>query len=234
MERTGGVRGFVAWLERRRWVDTPRKAEWLAWGTGIVVFIESNLTLLVAGSVSRPLFDRFRISRERLAYLIDATSAPVCILIPLNAWGAFNLGLLGSTALEDPLGTFILAIPLNFYAILAVALAAASIAFRWNFGPMAKAEARTVAGSCSGPMPRPWWTPRCSAAPLAIPARQPGVHAGAHRRDGGCRAHWAVPHRRRRPHRRLRLDLGAVGGAGRPGQRLAAWPCSASGDGWTS
>jgi tetracycline resistance efflux pump len=159
MEHTGGVRGFVAWLERRQWVDTPRKAEWLAWGTGIVVFIESNLTLLVAGSVSRPLFDRLRISRERLAYLIDATSAPVCILIPLNAWGAFNLGLLGNTAVEDPLGTFILAIPLNFYAIIAVALAAFTIAFRWNPGPMAKAEARTRGGQLLWPHAAPMVDP---------------------------------------------------------------------------
>jgi tetracycline resistance efflux pump len=159
MERTGGVQGFVAWLERRRWVDTPRKAEWLAWGTGIVVFIESNLTLLVAGAVSRPLFDRLRISRERLAYLIDATSAPICILIPLNAWGAFNLALLGGTGLEDPLTTFVKAIPLNFYAIAAVGLAAVSIALRWNPGPMARAEARTREGRMLWPHATPMVDP---------------------------------------------------------------------------
>ncbi|MFU8814657.1 MAG: Na+/H+ antiporter NhaC family protein [Pseudomonadales bacterium] len=160
MERTGGVSGFVRWLERRRWVDAPAKAEWLAWLTGIVVFIESNLTLLVAGSVSRPLFDRFRISRERLAYLIDSTSAPICILIPLNAWGAFNLGLLGGTGLEDPLGTFVKAIPLNLYAIFAVLLAAATIALRWNIGPMKQAEERTRGGRVLWP----------HAAPLVDPS----------------------------------------------------------------
>ncbi|MEQ9004767.1 MAG: Na+/H+ antiporter NhaC family protein, partial [Pseudomonadales bacterium] len=173
MERSGGVRGFVAWLERRRWVNTPRRAEWLAWGTGIVIFIESNLTLLVAGAVSRPLFDRLRISRERLAYLIDATSAPVCILIPLNAWGAFNLGLLGSTDLEDPLATFVRAIPLNFYAILAVALAAAAIAWRWNPGPMARAEARTRAGQVLWPHAAPMVDPALlgdADGPTASPA----------------------------------------------------------------
>lgn len=159
MERTGGVRGFVQWLERRRWVTTPRRAEWLAWGTGIVIFIESNLTLLVAGAVSRPLFDRFRISRERLAYIIDSTSAPVCILIPLNAWGAFNLGLLGSTPLDNPLSTFVMAIPMNFYAILAIALAAASIAWGWNIGPMARAEARTRGGKVLWPNAAPMMDP---------------------------------------------------------------------------
>ncbi len=159
IERTGGVRGFVAWLERRAWVTSARRAEWLAWLTGIVVFIESNLTLLVAGAVSRPLFDRLRISRERLAYLIDSTSAPVCILIPLNAWGAFNLGLLSSTELSDPLGVFIGAIPLNFYSILAVVLAALSIAFGWNFGPMAKAQARTRQGRLLWPGAAPMMDP---------------------------------------------------------------------------
>ncbi len=159
METSGGVRGFVRWLEQRRWVDSGRKAEWLAWGTGIIIFIESNLTLLVAGAVSRPLFDRFRISRERLAYLIDATSAPICILIPLNAWGAFNLGLLGGTELEDPLGTFIAAIPLTFYALITVILAGCTIALGWNIGPMAKAEARTRGGQLLWP----------GAAPLVNP-----------------------------------------------------------------
>lgn len=159
MERTGGVRGFVAWLERRQWVTTPRRAEWLAWATGIVIFIESNLTLLVAGAVSRPLFDRFRISRERLAYLIDSTSAPVCILIPLNAWGAFNLGLLSGTPLDNPLSTFVLAVPMNLYAIFAVLLAAGAITFRWNFGAMARAEARTRDGQVLWPNAAPMMDP---------------------------------------------------------------------------
>ncbi|MEQ8857735.1 MAG: Na+/H+ antiporter NhaC family protein [Pseudomonadales bacterium] len=159
IERTGGVRGFVGWLERRAWVTSPRRAEWLAWLTGIVIFIESNLTLLVAGAVSRPLFDRLRISRERLAYIIDSTSAPVCILIPLNAWGAFNLGLLSGTGLSDPLNTFVRAIPLNFYSILAVALAAAVIAGGWNFGAMARAEARTREGRLLWPDAAPMMDP---------------------------------------------------------------------------
>ena len=159
IEYAGGVRGFVRSLVRRRWVDNGVKAQWLAWGTGIVVFIESNLTLLVAGSVSRPLFDRFRVSRERLAYLIDSTSAPICILIPLNAWGAFNLGLLDGTGVADPIGTFIAAIPLNLYAIAAVALAALSIRFDLSFGPMAKADVRTRGGQLLWPGATPMVDP---------------------------------------------------------------------------
>ena len=91
IEYSGGVRGFVHFLETRRWVHNMLRAQVLAWGTGLVIFVESNITLLVAGSVSRPLFDRYRISREKLAYLIDATSAPVCVMIPLRALSTPNL-----------------------------------------------------------------------------------------------------------------------------------------------
>ena len=76
MEAFRGVDGFVQMLERRRLVSGPRGARLLAWMVGIVVFIESNITLLVTGAVCRPLFDRYRESREKLAYLADSTSAP--------------------------------------------------------------------------------------------------------------------------------------------------------------
>jgi len=102
VESSGGVRGFVAYLEARQWVNSPRKAQFLAWLLGVIIFIESNITVLVAGSVARPLFDRFKSSREKLAYLIDSTSAPICILIPLNAWGAYNLGILAGLGVENP------------------------------------------------------------------------------------------------------------------------------------
>lgn len=178
MEHTGGVRGFVAWLIGRRWVDGPKRAQWLAWLIGIVVFIESNLTLLVAGAVSRPLFDRFKLSRERLAYLIDATSAPICILIPLNAWGAFNLGLLGGTEVTDPIATFIAAIPMNLYAITAVLLAAASIHFDLLPGPMRAAEERTRGGE------KLW--------PGATPMVDPAVMAGEDEEGDPSRARFMV------------------------------------------
>ena len=68
VEANGGMRGFVRWVEDRQWVTDGRRAQVLAWFLGLVIFIESNLTILVAGSVCRPLFDRFKVSREKLAY----------------------------------------------------------------------------------------------------------------------------------------------------------------------
>ena len=151
IEHTGGVRGFIHFLESRRWVHNGLRAQVLAWATGLVVFIESNITLLVAGSVSRPLFDRYKISREKLAYIIDATSAPVCVMIPLNAWGAVIIGLIASSGVENPLEAFIQAIPYNFYAITAIILSAIVIWKNINLGPMKKAEERTQGGDILWP-----------------------------------------------------------------------------------
>jgi len=142
LEASGGVRGFVQFLEHRRWVTSPRRAQFLAWVIGVVIFIESNITVLVAGAVSRPLFDRYRVSREKLAYLIDSTSAAICILIPLNAWGAYNLGILDSLGVEDPLSVFVGSIPYNFYALAAVGVALATILWPLDIGSMRRAEQR--------------------------------------------------------------------------------------------
>jgi tetracycline resistance efflux pump len=142
VEASGGVRGFVAWVEHRRFVTNGRRAQLLAFMVGVVIFIESNITVLVAGAIGRPLFDRFRVSRERLAYIIDSTSAPICILIPLNAWGAYVLGLLNESGVENPLGAFVASIPLNFYALAAVLLTLGSILFNIELGPMKRADRR--------------------------------------------------------------------------------------------
>ena len=151
IEHSGGVRGFVHFLETRRWVHNGLRAQILAWATGLFIFIESNITLLVAGSVARPLFDRYHVSREKLAYLIDATSAPVCVMIPLNAWGAVIVGLIASTGVENPLETFIQSIPYNFYAIVAIILSAVVIWKNLDIGPMKKAEERTRNGEVLWP-----------------------------------------------------------------------------------
>jgi len=155
VEASGGVKGFVRYLETRRWVDSSRKAQLLAWTVGVVIFIESNITVLVAGSVARPLFDRFKVSREKLAYLIDSTSAPICILIPLNAWGAYNLGILSSLGIEEPLKVFLTSILFNFYAMVAVALALTTVLWGLDLGPMKKAEARTRSGQVLWPDSQP-------------------------------------------------------------------------------
>ena len=150
LERGGGVAGFLAWAGRWRWSRTRRGAQLLAACLGLGVFVESTITCLIVGAVARPVFDRLRIAREKLAYICDATSAPVCMLIPINSWGAVILGLLATQAslgtLDDrgPLAVFLAAIPLNFYAILSVLLVFVVAATGWDAGPMRRAERRAA------------------------------------------------------------------------------------------
>ena len=146
IETSGGVRGFVQWVERRRLVTGPRGARVLAFAVGVVIFIESNITILVSGAVARPLFDRYRVSREKLAYLIDSTSAPVCILIPFNAWGAYLLALLAGVGVPDPVNVLAGSIPLNFYALAALLLAGVVAVTGLSLGPMKRADERTATG----------------------------------------------------------------------------------------
>ncbi|MEN8375440.1 MAG: Na+/H+ antiporter NhaC family protein [Gemmatimonadota bacterium] len=146
VESAGGVRGFVNEIERRSLVTNARRAQLLPYILGILIFIESNITVLVAGAIGRPLFDRFRVSREKLAYIIDSTSAAVCIMIPLNAWGAYVLGLLGGLGVANPLVTFGRSMPYNFYAIGAIVLTGIVVSTGWNIGPMRRAEERSREG----------------------------------------------------------------------------------------
>jgi Na+/H+ antiporter NhaC len=151
VEASGGVEGFVHWLERRRLVNSARGSGVLAWLIGLTIFIESNITLLVTGAVCRPLFDRHKAAREKLAYIADSTSAPICILIPFNAWGALVLGILGGLAVDEPLQVFVRSIPLNLYAIAAVTLAGFTAWSGLSVGPMKKAEARAAEGVVLSP-----------------------------------------------------------------------------------
>ena len=148
LQSSGGVEGFVRHVSRWSWSRSRRGAQLMAWVIGLGVFIESNITCLVVGTVARPLFDRLRISRERLAYICDSTSAPVCMLLPINGWGAVVLGLLATQAEagllgdQSPLGVFLRAVPLNAYAWLSVLLVLVTILTGRDIGPLRAAERR--------------------------------------------------------------------------------------------
>ena len=141
-QRSGGVSGFINWVTERGYVQTRRGAQLLASLLGLGIFVESTITCLISGAISRPLFDRFKISREKLAYICDSTSAPVCILLPMNGWGAFILGILVAQNVEQPLPTLLRAVPLNFYAILAVIYVLYISITGRDWGPMGRAERR--------------------------------------------------------------------------------------------
>ncbi|GAA0369903.1 Na+/H+ antiporter NhaC family protein [Bowmanella denitrificans] len=143
MRYSGGVTALVEKLINKGVAKSQRQVGLLSFFTGVVVFIESNLSVLTAGILSRGLFDRFKMSRARLAYIIDSTSAPICILILLNGWGAYVLGLLGNypteqTAVSILIGT----IPLNFYALFTLVVVLFTIFTGKVFGPMRESEKR--------------------------------------------------------------------------------------------
>ncbi len=146
-QANGGVQGFVDFIQKKNIVTSRRRASVFSFFVGCVVFIESSISCLVTGTIFHPIFEKFKISREKLAYICDTTSSPICILIPLNAWGAYVVSLLEKESayggFGDPVTLFLNTIPLNFYAILSV-LFSGFIAFSYkDFGAMKKAERRS-------------------------------------------------------------------------------------------
>ncbi len=144
VQRSGGVEGFVEAAQHRGLISDRRRAGLLTFAVGACIFVESNMSALVTGTVGRPIFDRLSISREKLAYVCDSSSAPICILIPLNGWGAFVLAQLTILGVEDPVSLLVASMPLNFYAILTLILLFFSLATDWDFGPMKTAQRRVL------------------------------------------------------------------------------------------
>lgn len=120
----GGVNGFTQFVAKQFQSSKSPKSKLQVGAAlmGFLVFIESNISILTVGTVFRPLFDKFGLSREKLAYLADSSSAPSCILIPINAWGAYIMGLLAVYTDINPLSTMLYSIPFNFYPLLTLGL----------------------------------------------------------------------------------------------------------------
>jgi len=144
MQKSGGVNGFTTLISSRlqKRQQSSRSVQLWAAFTGLIIFVESNISALTVGTLFRPLTDRLKISREKLAYLADSTSAPSSILIPLNAWGGFIMGLLLVQGFDQPFLILVSAIPFNIYPILAVLMVLIIIRTGRDFGPMKKAERR--------------------------------------------------------------------------------------------
>ncbi|NVK25100.1 MAG: sodium:proton antiporter [Gammaproteobacteria bacterium] len=141
MKYSGGVTATVNFLIEKGLSGNARRSRLLAFFTGVIIFIESNLSVLMAGILSRGLFDKFKMSRARLAYIIDSTSAPICILLLMNGWGAYVLALLGEYELNDSsVSILIQTIPLNFYALFTLIIVLYTIIADKTHGPLKQAE----------------------------------------------------------------------------------------------
>ena len=138
---SGGVAAMVASIVNRGIAKNGKQAALLTSAVGGVIFVESNLSVLTAGILSRGLFDKFRMSRAKLAYIIDSTSAPVCILILLNGWGAFILVLLNAYDFGASSATVLWnTVILNFYALVTLVIVFITAASGRYFGPLARSE----------------------------------------------------------------------------------------------
>ncbi len=104
---------------------------------GVLIFVDDYFNCLTVGSVMRPVTDKHKVSREKLAYLIDATAAPVCIIAPISSWAAAVAGYVEG---EDGFSLFLQAIPFNFYALLTIFFMVLAVLLKVEFGPMKKRE----------------------------------------------------------------------------------------------
>ncbi|MBA8824468.1 tetracycline resistance efflux pump [Saccharopolyspora lacisalsi] len=146
----GGSRAFGQWATGR--VRTRVGATFVPVALGLIIFIDDYFNALVVGNVSRPIADRQRISRAKLAYMIDSTSAPVCVVMPVSSWGAYIISILAGILATHGLGNlgsleaFVRMVPLNYYAILALLMICCVAWFRLDVGPMREHERRAVEG----------------------------------------------------------------------------------------
>ena len=147
LERSGGMASFAARMARV--VHTPARAQLTAWLAGMAIFFTDSGNALILGPMFRPVFDRVKLSREKLAFIIDSTSAPVCVLIPFISWGVYIMSLLeeGFEPLgieRTPLGALLAALPFQIYPLLALATVPLMAGIGREFGPMAKAQQRRL------------------------------------------------------------------------------------------
>ncbi len=148
MQRSGGIKGFGE--AAMRYASTRRRGQFLAWFVGAAFLaIDDYFHVIAAGSIFRPVTDRLKVSREKLAYIIDSTAAPMVILVPISTWVGFILGVVApvfaaNNVDKTPFAAFIEGIPFNFYAISTVLFVLLVAVTRIEFGPMAKAELRAA------------------------------------------------------------------------------------------
>jgi tetracycline resistance efflux pump len=138
---SGGVAAMVASIVNRGIAKNGKQAALLTSAVGGVIFVESNLSVLTAGILSRGLFDKYRMSRAKLAYIIDSTSAPICILILLNSWGAFILVLLNNYDFGMSSATVLWdTVHLNFYPLVTIIIVILTASTGRYFGPLATSK----------------------------------------------------------------------------------------------
>ncbi|MBQ9273859.1 MAG: Na+/H+ antiporter NhaC family protein [Succinivibrio sp.] len=145
MSMAGGTKAYGKWATTR--IKGRRSAMLSTSVLGAFIFIDDYFNCLTVGTVMRPITDAYKISRAKLAYIIDATAAPVCIIAPVSSWAAaVGSNLKDTQAFNSEMEAFVATIPWNFYALLCLALVVGLSLMRLDFGPMRKAELECLQG----------------------------------------------------------------------------------------
>lgn len=136
MNNAGGSAAFGEWAKKH--IKSKLGAQLATVCLGVLIFIDDYFNCLTVGSVMRPITKKYKVSREKLAYLIDATAAPVCIIAPISSWAAAVAGFVSEG--ENGLALFCKAIPFNFYAFFTIGMMFLLVFMNFEFGTMAKFE----------------------------------------------------------------------------------------------
>ncbi len=149
MSRSGGTLGVVRALEPL--ATTPRRAQVVTWIMGVLIFFDDYSNTLIVGNTMRPVTDRHRVSREKLAFLVDSTAAPVACVALVSTWIGYEVSLVGDALTKsgsdlNPFSVFLASIPFAFYPVFALATTLAVSASGRDWGPMLRAERRAMTG----------------------------------------------------------------------------------------
>lgn len=135
MVKTGGSKAYGEWATTK--IKTKKGAELATVGLGALIFVDDYFNCLTVGNAMRPVTDKHKISHAKLAYLIDATAAPICIIAPISSWAA---AVAGNVEGENGIITFIKTIPFNMYALLTIAFMVVTVLLRLDFFKMKRNE----------------------------------------------------------------------------------------------
>ncbi len=141
VNKAGGSKAFGEWAQKH--VKSKIGAALCTFVLGVLIFIDDYFNCLTVGSVMRPVTDKHKISRSKLAFLIDATAAPICMIAPISSWAA---AVSKYAADGQGLSLFVAAIPFNFYSLLTLVFVVALILMKFDFGPMRKHEQNAMNG----------------------------------------------------------------------------------------
>jgi Na+/H+ antiporter NhaC len=138
MTKSGASKAYGDWAVKN--ITTKRGALAATSGLGVLIFVDDYFNCLTVGTIMNPITDKFKISRAKLAYIIDATAAPVCIIAPVSSWAAAVSSSLPEETAVDGFSLFIQAIPYNYYAILTIIMVICLIVLDFDFSKMKKYE----------------------------------------------------------------------------------------------